>query len=377
MRLGSFGPRSCSWIKDPWSFMQLSSTQKNPSIIFYMIYHWTPWGPQAVLYRYLHHLFQQTKQTLATNWHFHTLQFHNSITVGSLSVAFAGGSVPGEVCSAPSACTAMPSGALFRGNGDMAHGLEVRHWEFTNEMDWESCLDNFSSYFSNSSQFPGQPQPRQEVLLPDFFWWHFYSLKHCPWPRTFNYKSWSEFWSRNTMLEAGCMKLYQVAAYLPDVGFLSLTRHVGAENCGGHSCWESTNQEHHSVEEHRWPGNNEVAVNHFVPGSHCMVKVSFQLAGWGASGRQLEDPAGSPGGSVANSTSEFTWLHFSCWQYLRYLGPIRILPSQSISILSFGPSDAGLLSDFIGQRPQPQMKRSWGWQICPSFFGRRSESEFQ
>lgn len=79
-----------------------------------------------------HHLFQQTKQTLATNWHFHTLQFHNSITVGSLSVAFAGGSVPGEVCSAPSACTAMPSGALFRGNGDMAHGLEVMYWEFTN-----------------------------------------------------------------------------------------------------------------------------------------------------------------------------------------------------------------------------------------------------
>lgn len=76
------------------------------------------------------------------------------------------------------------------------------------------------------------------------------------------------------MLEAGYMKLYHVAAYLPDVGFLSLTQHVGAENCGGHSCWESTNQEHHSVEEHRWPGNNEVAVNHFVPGSHCMVKVS-------------------------------------------------------------------------------------------------------
>lgn len=142
-------------------------------------------------------------------------------------------------------------------------------------MDWESCLDNFSSYFSNSSQFPGPPQPRQEVLLPDFFWWHFYSLKHCPWPRTSNYKSLSTFWSRNTMLEAGYMKLYHVAAYLPDVGFLSLTQHVGAENCGGHSCWESTNQEHHSVEEHRWPGNNEVAVNHFVPGSHCMVKVSW------------------------------------------------------------------------------------------------------
>ena len=198
-----------------------------------------------------------------------------SITVGSLSVAFAGGST-GEVCSAPSACTAMPSGALFRGrssNGDMAHGLEVRHWEFANYMDWESCLDNFSSYLSNSSQFLGQPQPRQEVLLPDFFWWHFYSLKHCPWPRTLNYKSLAKFWYRNTMLEAGCMKFYHVAAYLP-VGFLSLTQHVGAENCGGHSCWESTNQEHHSVEEHRWPGSNE-AVNHFVPGSHCMVKVSW------------------------------------------------------------------------------------------------------
>ena len=109
-------------------------------------------------------------------------------------------------------------------------------------------------------------------------------------------------------------------------------------------CWESTNQEHHSVEGHRWPGN-EVAVNHFVPVHNawwkCLDIISlgnstwaFQLTGWGASGRQLEDPAGSPGDAVANSTSEFTWLHFSCKQCLRYyLGLIRILPSQSQSCL--------------------------------------------